>query len=112
MPDISLADIDWRRAVIQNVDTLASLAACRNVLDVLGVSGPHLTKLVDQCHRKFVTLIAMILIVRGHINAWIPRCRSKVNGRYSNPFRQSCPSKTDQARGVPRRVCRYVRAGQ
>lgn len=46
--DISLADVDWRRPVIQNVDTLAALSFCRNVLDVFRVSGPHFTAAFHQ----------------------------------------------------------------
>jgi hypothetical protein len=79
LANISLPDIDGCRAVVQDVHSLAALAPSRNILDVLSVPRPHFAELTDQGHlalsigRHDRSLLLMILIVRGHINARIPR---------------------------------------
>jgi hypothetical protein len=57
-------------------------------------------------------LIRMILIVRGHINYWIPRWHLNINGfGYSLPVRQGLTSSSAEAGRVPGGFCRYVPVG-
>lgn len=50
LPDISFSHVDRRRNVEQDADAFAASTAPRHAFDVLGVPGPHLTKLFDQRH--------------------------------------------------------------
>ena len=51
VPDISLADVNWRRAVVEDVNSLPAFTDFPNVFDVLGIPSPHFAELVHQCHR-------------------------------------------------------------
>lgn len=54
LPNVSLSNVDWGRAVVENVDALPAFTASWHVLDVRRVSCPHLAELVDECHRNLL----------------------------------------------------------